>query len=101
MSDSTDPIVQIRLSDLLTLRAAVANPRSPPRVLALSAPAEPPLPSPAAEYLNTKAAAALLGVSPKCLETWRARGEGPPFAQLGRAVRYQAAALRAWAASKP
>lgn len=45
--------------------------------------------APAPEYLTTREAAALLGVSVKGLEALRARSEGPPFIRLGRAVRYR------------
>ena len=101
MSDAVDPMVQIRLSDLLVLRAAAAHAAAgePRRSAVLLAPA-PAAPPPAAEYLTTKAAATLLGVSTKCLEAWRARGEGPRFTQLGRAVRYRLEELRGWAASR-
>lgn len=59
------------------------------------APAEPPPPAPAApEYLTTRQAAALLGVSVKHLEALRARGGGPPYVRVGHAVRYPAAELR-------
>lgn len=50
------------------------------------APAEP-------EYLDTKQAAALLGVSVKGLEGLRARGTGPPFLRVGRHIRYRRADL--------
>jgi predicted DNA-binding transcriptional regulator AlpA len=48
---------------------------------------------PAAEYLNTKDAAALLGISRKGLEGLRARGAGPPYIRIGSAVRYRTADL--------
>ncbi len=53
----------------------------------------PPLPPPVAEYLSTKEAAALLGVSVKHLETLRVRGGSPPYVRLGRAIRYPRATL--------
>src|SRR4051794_24853413 len=96
-SDSTDPMVQIRLSDLMKLRAAAGQEaandtrrKSEPVSVVTAAPS-------AAEYLTTREAAAVLGVSTKCLESWRSRGEGPQFTQLGRAVRYHSGQLRAWA----
>jgi hypothetical protein len=47
-----------------------------------------------AEYLTTRQAAALLGVSVKGLEALRARGEGPSFIRVGHAVRYATTDLR-------
>ena len=35
---------------------------------------------------RTPGAAAYLGLSPKTLEKWRLRGEGPRFLKLGRTV---------------
>jgi Helix-turn-helix domain len=46
-------------------------------------------PPPQAEYLDTRGAAALLGVSPKTLEKLRAKKEGPKFMTVGKAVRYR------------
>lgn len=55
-----------------------------------AAPAAPPVhvASAAPEYLTTREAAALLGVSVRTLEGLRATGEGPRFVRVGRAVRY-------------
>jgi hypothetical protein len=88
-----DPLVQIRLSDLLALRAAAASATLPP---VPSTPADAPVQGPPAlpEYMDTKEAARLLGVTVKGLEAMRARGEGPPFIRVGRRVRYAAADLR-------
>jgi excisionase family DNA binding protein len=49
-----------------------------------------PLPAAVAapEYLTTREAAALLGVSVRTLATLRAEGWGPRHIRLGRAVRY-------------
>jgi predicted DNA-binding transcriptional regulator AlpA len=38
--------------------------------------------------LNEKQAAALLGLSPKTLQSWRVRGCGPVFRKIGRLCRY-------------
>ena len=38
-------------------------------------------------------AAALLGLSPRTLQSWRVRGAGPAFVKIGRAVRYKRRAL--------
>lgn len=46
-------------------------------------------PEPAAEYLNTKDAAKLLGISTKGLEGLRARGDGPKYIRIGKAIRYR------------
>lgn len=44
--------------------------------------------------------AAHLSVSPRCLQGWRLRSEGPPFLKLGTGrrarVRYRPADVRAW-----
>jgi len=46
-------------------------------------------------------AARELGVSPKTLEAWRARGEGPPFVRLSRTcVRYALTDLRDFIAAR-
>lgn len=52
-----------------------------------SAPAQSPA-SDAPEYLTTREAAALLGVSTRTLEALRAEGRGPRYVRVGRAVRY-------------
>lgn len=52
-----------------------------------SAPAQAPA-SAAPEYLTTREAAALLGVSTRTLEALRAEGRGPRHVRIGRAVRY-------------
>jgi len=57
---------------------------------AASVAAAPELP----EYLDTKEAAALLGVGVKGLESMRARGKGPPFVRVGPRVRYRRSDLR-------
>lgn len=47
--------------------------------------------------LDAKAAAEVLGVSPRMLERWRLAGTGPVYLRLGlRCVRYARADLRAW-----
>ena len=48
-------------------------------------------------YLNTREAAAILGISERTLERCRGRGEGPPFRKLGRSVRYAQSDLDGWA----
>lgn len=76
-----------RASEALTQLASKLASRPPP------APVQPAAPSAPPEYLDTKAAAALLGVSAKGLEAMRTRGAGPPYVRIGRRVRYRAADL--------
>ena len=51
-------------------------------------------------YLKTKEAAALLGLSPRTLETYRLRGGGPAFSRFGSSVRYLRSHVLAWAAAR-
>ncbi len=51
-------------------------------------------------YLDTRAAAAHLGLSPRTLDRYRVSGEGPEFYKLGSRVRYRLADLEAWAESR-
>jgi hypothetical protein len=46
--------------------------------------------------LSVQSAAAYLGVSPSFLNKARCRGDGPPFAKIGRRVLYDAAVLDGW-----
>lgn len=39
--------------------------------------------------LETVHAADQLGLSPRTLEGWRRRGEGPPYLKIGRRVKYR------------
>ena len=48
------------------------------------------------QLLTTQAAARLVGLSPRTLETFRVRGGGPTFIKLGGAVRYEPKALQDW-----
>lgn len=61
-----------------TMREELAN-------LTPLAPADSDLP----EFLNAKEAAALLRLDPSTLSQMRQRGEGPPYQQYGRAIRYR------------
>ena len=55
---------------------------------------------PAAPLLDQAQAAALLGVRPRCLESWRARGQGPAYVRLSaRLVRYRVEDLDRWVAA--
>jgi len=53
-----------------------------------------------ASYLDTRAAAAHLGLSPRTLDRYRVSGEGPEFYKLGTRVRYRLADLEAWTQSR-
>ena len=48
-------------------------------------------------YLNTPQAAAILGLSPRTLETYRVTGGGPPFLTYCNRVHYLRSDLDAWA----
>lgn len=51
-------------------------------------------------WLDTPTASRYLSLSESLLEKYRARGEGPPFVRLGRAVRYRREQLDQWMASQ-
>ena len=51
-------------------------------------------------YLNEVELAELLGLSPRTLQNWRLKGEGPPFGKFGRSVRYSVATVAAWVAGR-
>lgn len=46
--------------------------------------------------LKPAQAAAVLNMTERALESWRWRRCGPPFAKVGRSVRYRRADLDAW-----
>ena len=48
-------------------------------------------------YLSTRQAAAILGLSPRTLESYRVKGGGPPFFSCCNRIRYLRADLDAWA----
>jgi predicted DNA-binding transcriptional regulator AlpA len=53
------------------------------------------------QLLDQETAAALLGVSPRTMERWRAERSGPPFIKLSaRAIRYSRRALLLWIAER-
>ena len=54
----------------------------------------------AAQGLDTREAAAWLGLSPKTLERYRVSGEGPDFHKSGDRVRYLLTDLEAWASAR-
>ena len=51
-------------------------------------------------YLDTREAAAWLGLSPKTLERYRVSGEGPDFFHIGSRVRYLLENLEEWASAR-
>ena len=53
-----------------------------------------------ANYLDTREAAAWLGLSPKTLERYRVSGEGPVFHRFGARVRYLLEDLEEWASAR-
>lgn len=50
------------------------------------------------DYMRDEAAAAYLAISPITLRQWRARGRGPSYRKLGKAIIYARKDLDAWAA---
>jgi hypothetical protein len=48
------------------------------------------------EYLDTRQAAAYLGMSKQQLELWRCKGGGPSYVKLAHAVRYRRSDLDAF-----
>lgn len=48
------------------------------------------------EIDDQKGTAAYLGKTPRALEQWRYRGEGPPYIKIGQAVRYRRADVDRW-----
>ena len=54
----------------------------------------------AAQGLDTREAAAWLGLSPKTLERYRVSDEGPDFQRIGARVRYLLEDLEAWASAR-
>ena len=52
------------------------------------------------EYLSTRQAASLLGVSARTLERFRVSGDGPPFCKFGHRVSYRRTEVDEWAQSR-
>ena len=50
--------------------------------------------------LETIHAADELGLSPRTLEGWRRRGEGPPYLKFGRRVKYRPEDIEAYKATR-
>ena len=53
-----------------------------------------------AHYITTAQAAACLGLSPRTLESYRCRGGGPPYYDLGGVVRYLLSDVVKWASKR-
>ena len=51
-------------------------------------------------YMTTAQAAACLGLSPRTLESYRCRGGGPPYYDLGGVVRYLLSDVIEWASKR-
>lgn len=51
-------------------------------------------------YLTTNQAADISGMTPRNLESLRAKRLGPPYAKIGRLVRYHEGQLLEWLASR-
>ena len=51
-------------------------------------------------FMDTREAAALLGLSPRTLDTYRSTGAGPSYYRLGGSVRYPETDLAAWDAGR-
>ena len=51
-------------------------------------------------FVDTKAAARYLALSPHSLECYRSLGGGPPFYKFGKFVRYAVPDLEAWATAR-
>jgi hypothetical protein len=49
------------------------------------------------EFVDVKGAAEILKISPSFLNKARVYGDGPPYAKIGKAVRYRVSGLFAWA----
>jgi predicted DNA-binding transcriptional regulator AlpA len=56
--------------------------------------------SPAKRFNTEHEEAARLGISVRTLQSWRAKGTGPAYLKLGRAVRYQPEVTDAWLQSR-
>ena len=54
----------------------------------------------APDILDTPEAASYIRLSKPTLERLRLTGDGPPYAKLGKAVRYRRTDLDAWLASR-
>ncbi len=50
------------------------------------------------KYLSETELSALLRVSQRTIQRWRANGDGPPFIRVGaKSIRYELSSCKAWA----
>jgi len=66
------------------------NPNVLPATIASSAPDS---------LLTEREAATLTSFSPRTLQGWRQRNQGPPYVRVGRSVRYWESRVLSWLAS--
>ena len=63
-------------------------------------PSQPPSQEPRKDpeaLIRQDVAAVILDVTPRCMENWRHRGEGPKFVRIsGRCIRYRRSDLYEW-----
>ena len=74
--------------------------QAPPAGAGIESERDPRMNENVTKYLDTREAAAWLGLSPKTLERYRVSGEGPHFHRFGSRVRYLLADLEAWASAR-
>ncbi len=70
--------------------------QAPPAEAGVESEGDPRMDGDAGNRLDTRDAAAWLGLSPKTLERYRVSGEGPVFHRFGTRVRYLLADIEAW-----
>ena len=51
-------------------------------------------------YMTTREVAAYVGLSPRTLESYRSRGGGPPYYDLGGVVRYLLSEVADWVSAR-
>ncbi|MCY3981064.1 MAG: helix-turn-helix domain-containing protein [Alphaproteobacteria bacterium] len=98
---SADEWQQIRARAGAMPRFLTATPLPPPGPPARSRAngpedGRPPPRSDNPVFMDTREAAALLGLSPRTLDTYRCTGTGPRYYRLGGSVRYRETDLAAW-----
>ncbi len=74
--------------------------KTPPDGTGVEPETDPRMDENVTRHLDTREAAAWLGLSPKTLERYRVSGEGPDFRRFGSRVRYLLADLEAWASAR-
>jgi len=78
------------------LTSAPLPPPAPPARLRANGPEDQPPRGGNPVFMDTREAAALLGLSPRTLDTYRCTGAGPSYYRLGGCVRYRETDLAAW-----